>query len=95
MLCPQLFDAICREISIESCTADFELIDDVADEWVALGVLEHGLGVFDGFSVHRSWSTATPSTLGSSLEACARIFDDEFPLEFIEGSGHVEKQPPF
>jgi len=64
MLISELLDPICGEIAIECGTADLELVDDVADEGIAFGVLEHGLGVFDGLFVHCLW----PVALGNPRE---------------------------
>jgi hypothetical protein len=43
----QLFDAICGEVFVECGAANFELVNDVADEWVVFGILKHGFGMFD------------------------------------------------
>ena len=72
MLVSELFGAIWWKISVESCTADFELIDDIADEGVVFGVLEHGLGVFDGLFVHDLWPAAPAPALVGGFECAFR-----------------------
>ena len=61
MLRSQLLDAICREIFVECSPANFELVNDIADEWVVFGVLKHGFGVFDVLLVHSFWPTTSAS----------------------------------
>ena len=41
MLISELFDAICWEISVESGSTDFQLVDDITDEWIIFCVFEH------------------------------------------------------
>jgi hypothetical protein len=43
----QLLDAICGEIFVECSPANFELVNDIADERVIFDVLKHSFSVFD------------------------------------------------
>lgn len=61
MVRSQLFDAVCRKIFVECGAAYFELVNDVADEWVVFSALKHGFGVLDVLLVYRFWSASTPS----------------------------------
>ena len=60
MVRSQLLDAVCREIFVECGAAYFELVNDIADEWVVFDVLKHGFCVFDVLLVHGFWP-ATPA----------------------------------
>ena len=81
VLVSELFDAIWREVPVESSPPDFELIDHVADEGIVLGVLEHCLGVLASLFVHDLWPATSAPTPGSGLQTGAGIFDDQLPLE--------------
>lgn len=94
MVRSQLLDAVCGEIFVECGAAYFQLIDDVADEWVVFGILKHGFGVFDVSFVHSFWPATTPSAFCSGFETGAGVFNNQLALELIKGSCHVEKQPP-
>jgi hypothetical protein len=89
----QLLDAICWEIFVECCPANFELVNDIADEWVVFGVFKHGFGVFDILLVHSFRSTPSASAFCGSFETSAGVFNDQLTLELVEGCGHMEKQP--
>ena len=52
MVRSQLLDAICGEVFVECGSTYFELVNDIADEWVVFGILQHGFGVFDFLLVH-------------------------------------------
>ena len=92
MFRPQLFDAICGEVFVECGAANFELVNDVADEWVVFGVFEHSLGMFDVLLVHSLWSTASASAFCGGFETGAGVFNNQLTLKLVEGCCHVEKQ---
>ena len=52
MLISELFDAICWEISVESGSTDFQLVDDITDEWIIFCVFEHRFSMLDGLFIH-------------------------------------------
>ena len=52
MLISELFDAICWEISVESGSTDFQLVDDITDEWIIFCVFEHRFSMLDGLFVN-------------------------------------------
>ncbi len=91
MLISELFYTISRKISVEGCTSNIELIDDVTDKRVVFDVLEHGLSVLDSLLVHSFWPTPSASAFVGGFKTGAGIFYDQFSLEFIEGSSHVEE----
>lgn len=93
MLISELFDAVCREIPVEGCPANFELVDYIADEGIVLSVLEHGLSMLDGLLIHGSWSSTPPATFVGGSKTSASVFHNQFPLELIERRGHMEEQP--
>lgn len=93
MFRPQLLDAVCWEIFVKCGASDFELVDDVADEWVVFGVFEHSLGVFDVLLVHGFWPTPTPSAFCGSFKTGAGVFNNQLALELVKCSCHMEKQP--
>ena len=93
MVRSQLFDAICGEVFVECGAANFELVNDVADEWVVFGVLKHGFGMFDVLLVHSFWPTASASAFCGGFETGAGVFNDQFTLELVKCSCHMEKQP--
>ena len=72
-----MLDAVCGEIFIKCGATDFELVDDVADEWVVFGVFEHSLGVFDVLLVHGFWPTTTPSAFCGGFETGAGVFNNQ------------------
>lgn len=94
MLRSQLLNAICGKVFVECGASYFELVNDIADEWVIFSVLKHCLGVFDILLVHCLGSATTPSAFCGGFETGAGIFNDQFALEFVEGCCHVEKEPP-
>ena len=51
MLIFQLIDVSWREVLVNCCPVDLELVADVTDEWIVFGVLEYDLSVPEGFSV--------------------------------------------
>ena len=61
MLISELFDAICWEISVESGSTDFQLVDDITDEWIIFCVFEHRFSMLDGLFIHCPWTIATGS----------------------------------
>ena len=61
MLISELFDAICWEISVESGSTDFQLVDDITDEWIIFCVFEHRFSMLDGLFIHCPWAAA-PAT---------------------------------
>ena len=93
MVRSQLLDAICGEVFVECGSANFELVNDIADEWVVFGVLKHGFGVFDVLLVHSFWPTTSASAFCGGFETGASVFNDQLTLELVEGCCHVEKQP--
>ncbi len=72
-----------------------QLVDDVTDEWVVFGVLEHGLGVLKRLFSHSFGSSAASTAFGGGLEASSGVFHDDFALEFVECGSHVKKQSTF
>ena len=58
MLISELFDAICWEISVESGSTDFQLVDDITDEWIIFCVFEHRFSMLDGLFIHCPWAAA-------------------------------------
>jgi hypothetical protein len=87
----QLLDAICGEIFVECSPANFELVNDIADELVIFDVLKHGFGMFDVLLAHSFWPTASPSTFCGGFEASAGVFNDQFTLKLVKCSYHMEK----
>ena len=61
VLISELFDAICWEISVESGSTDFQLVDDITDEWIIFCVFEHRFSMLDGLFIHCPWAAA-PAT---------------------------------
>ncbi len=94
MVRPQLLDAVCGEIFVKCGAANFELVNDVADEWVVFSVLKHSFGVFDVLLVHGFWPTTSPSTFCGGFQPGAGVFNNQLALELVEGCCHMEKQPP-
>ncbi len=94
MVGSQLLDAVCGEILVECSPANFELVNDIADEWVVFGVLKHGFGVFDVLLVHSFWSATSASAFCGGFETGAGVFNNQLALKLVEGCCHVEKQPP-
>ena len=76
MVRSQLLDAICREIFVECGAAYFELVNDIADEWVVFDVLKHGFGMFDVLLVHGFWPATPASALCGGFETGAGVFND-------------------
>ena len=58
MLISELFDAICWAISVESGSTDFQLVDDITDEWIIFCVFEHRFSMLDGLFIHCPWAAA-------------------------------------
>ena len=61
MLISELLDAICWEISVESGSTEFQLVDDITDEWIIFCVFEHRFSMLDGLFIHCPWTIATGS----------------------------------
>ncbi len=95
MVRSQLLDAVCREIFVECGAAYFELVNDIADEWLVFDVLKHGFCVFNVLLIHGCWPATPASALCGGFETGAGVFNDQFTLELVEGCGHMEKQPAF
>jgi hypothetical protein len=89
----QLLDAICAEIFVECSPANFELVNDIADEWIVFDILKHGFSVFDVLLVHSFWPATSASAFCGGFETGAGVFNDQLTLELVEGCGHMEKQP--
>ena len=67
MLISELLDAICWEISVESGSTDFQLVDDITDEWIIFCVFEHRFSMLDGLFIPcLSGCHPHPLHLGSS-----------------------------
>ena len=70
MLISELFDAICWEISVESGSTDFQLVDDITDEWIIFCVFEHRFSMLDGLFIHCPWTIATGSFKDGKRPVC-------------------------
>ena len=93
MVISQLLDAICGEVFVECSSANFELVNDIADEWVVFGVLKHGFSVFDILLVHRFWPATSASAFCGGFETSAGVFNNQLALKLVEGCCHVKKKP--
>lgn len=63
MIASKFTDAIGWKIGVEGRPTDIELINDVTDERVVFGVLEHRLGVLDSPVIHDAGSAASAAAL--------------------------------
>ncbi len=95
MLISEFLDAIWWKISIESSPPDTELINDISDEWIVFGILEHCFGIFDALLIHALGSAPSTTPLIGSRQPSSGVLNNQFTLEFIEGGAYMEKEPPF
>ena len=89
MLISELFDAICWEISVESGSTDFQLVDDITDEWIIFCVFEHRFSMLDGLFIHCPWTIATGSRRTVSVRCAPPNGADFDGLVSTIDSGHL------